>query len=133
TTGLGIPTALMYGAQVDQDINCRTVGRCTYGDEIDRELLDMIPRQGGVQGSVEERRNAKHLSLDEGLGRAFLYARYNVDLSDGGLTQLGFGGIDTGSVRRMDNATPQNIEMLDKIGTAAGKQVKEEHFGTFLN
>ena len=133
STGLGIPSALMYGTQVDQDINCRTVGRCTYGNEIDREVLDMIPRQGGVQGSVADRRVAKHLSLDEDLGRAFLYARYNVDLSDEGLKELGFGGIDTGAVRKMDNATPKNIEMLEKIGTAAGRQVKKEHFGSFLN
>jgi len=27
----GMPGDLMYGIQVDQDINCRTVGRCTYG------------------------------------------------------------------------------------------------------
>jgi hypothetical protein len=133
STGLGIPTALMYGAQVDQDINCRAIGRCTYGAEIDREVLDMIPRQGGVTGSVAERRKAPHLPLDQDLGRAFLYARYNVDLSDQGLTELGFGGIDKGAVRKMDNATPENIEMLNQIGAAAGKQVRREHFGSFLS
>jgi hypothetical protein len=133
STGLGIPTALMYAAQVDQDINCRTIGRCTYGAEIDREVLDMIPRQGGVTGSVEERRKAPHLPLGEDCGRAFLYARYNVDLSDHGLTELGFGEIDKGAVRKMDNATPENIELLNQIGTAAGRQVKREHFGGFLS
>ena len=56
-----------------------------------------------------------------------------MNLSDEGLAELGFGGIDTGAVRKMDNATPKNIEMLEQIGTAAGKQVKKEHFGSFLN
>jgi len=39
-----VPAALMYGAQVGQDINCRTVGRCIHGAEIDREIGDFIPR-----------------------------------------------------------------------------------------
>ena len=45
---IGIPSALMYGSLVDQDINCRTIGRCAYGDAIDREPLDMVPRDLGA-------------------------------------------------------------------------------------
>ncbi len=33
----------MYAMQVDQDINCRTVGHCTYGAVIDLELKYMVP------------------------------------------------------------------------------------------
>src|SRR5215207_8596196 len=44
-----LPSALMYGAQVDQDINCRMVGRCVYGDIIDRELIDLIPKDENGQ------------------------------------------------------------------------------------
>ena len=40
------PAALMYGAQVDQDVNCRVAGRCVHGAVIDRELGDLI--RGGV-------------------------------------------------------------------------------------
>ena len=29
----------MYSIQVDQDISCRTVGRCTYGAALDHEIL----------------------------------------------------------------------------------------------
>ena len=41
-----LPGVLMGGAAVDQDINCRGVGRCVFGHEIDRELGDMVPRRG---------------------------------------------------------------------------------------
>ncbi len=61
----GLPSALMYAAQVDQDINCRTVGRCVWGAPIDSEMHDLIP--GLVDGPD--------------LGRAFRYARYNAELS----------------------------------------------------
>ena len=39
-----LPGELMYGVQVDQDINCRTFGRCVHGAEIDREILEAGPR-----------------------------------------------------------------------------------------
>src|SRR5262249_57194218 len=79
STGLGIPSALMYGSLGDQDINSRTIGRCSYGDVIDRELLDMVPREGSDEGKLEERLARPRVSLDKDLGRSFLYARYNVD------------------------------------------------------
>ena len=31
----GLPSALMYGAMVDQDTNCRVVGRCVHGAVLD--------------------------------------------------------------------------------------------------
>jgi hypothetical protein len=71
STGLAIPGALMYGALVDQDINCRSVGRCTHGDVIDRELLDMVPRQGPDEGTPEDRLKRPLIPLDQDLGRIF--------------------------------------------------------------
>jgi uncharacterized protein len=125
STGIGIPSALMYGASVDQDINCRAIGRCTYGEPIDRELGDMIPRE--ASGAVVP------LSKDE--GRSFLYARYNIDLSAAGLTALGFSEteVDAKQAQKMDNATPEHIDLLWRIGQAAGRQVRREHFGRFVN
>jgi hypothetical protein len=132
STGISIPTALMYGSLVDQDINCRAVGRCVYGQEIDRELLDMRPRSGPNSGSYADRiaRPVKPLAEDQ--GRHFLYARYNVDLGPQNLANLGFGTVDPGSVQKMDNATPENIELLLKIGAASAAQIRREHFGSFL-
>jgi hypothetical protein len=132
STGVGIPSALMYGSLVDQDINCRAVGRCVYGEEIDRELLDMIPRTGAAVGSYDQRmaRPLKPLSQNE--GRQFLYARYNVDLSEPNLKRLGFQNVDSKSVAKMDNATPENIETLLAIGTESARQIQREHFGPFV-
>lgn len=132
STGLGIPSALMYGALVDQDINCRMIGRCTHGAVIDRELLDLIPREGSDAGSVQERLGRPKISLATDLGRAFLYARYNVDLSREGLDALGFPGLQPEEVQKMDNAEPENIERLLAIGRAAAHQVNRAHFAPFL-
>ncbi len=132
STGLGIPSALMYGSLVDQDVNCRAVGRCVHGAEIDRELLDMIPRVGPNTGSYETRvaRPAKPLSQSE--NRQFLYARYNVDLGAPSLSKLGFAAVEPKSVQKMDNATPDNITQLLAIGAASAQQIQKEHFATFL-
>jgi hypothetical protein len=124
STGLAIPSALMYGASVDQDINCRAIGRCTHGEPIDRELGDMVPRdETGVP-----------LPLSQDYGRAFLYARYNIDLSASGLAALGFSteAADAAKVQKMDNATPENIDLLVRIGQAAARQVERAHFGPFV-
>ena len=45
STITGLSGALMYAIQVEQDINCRTIGRCTYGSRLDREMHDMVPRE----------------------------------------------------------------------------------------
>jgi hypothetical protein len=131
STGLGVPTALMYASLIDQDVNCRAVGRCTYGDVIDRELLDMVPREGSDDGTVEERLRRPPIPLSTDLGRAFLYARYNVDLSDRGLAALGFGHLDAALMRKMDRAAPEHIDQLLAVGTAAARQVSLAHFGPF--
>ena len=122
----------MYGSLVDQDINCRAVGRCTYGAEIDRELLDMIPRVGPNVGSYDARAARPAKPLTQSDNRQFLYARYNVDLGAASLKQLGFEKVEPKSVQKMDNATPGNIDQLLAIGTASAAQIKKEHFGTFL-
>lgn len=129
----GLPTALMYGTKVEQDVACRTVGRCVYGSFVDRELLDMVPRQGADVGSLEARLARPPISLDQDLGRQFLYARYDADLTDKGLIDLGLSELQSAEVSKMDNATPENIESLIRIGEAAAAQVRPEHFGTFLS
>ena len=76
---------LMYAMQVDQDINCRTVGRCTYGATIDRELKFMIPMDS----------DGKIISLSNNTSRPFFVARYNADLSREGLDAIGLSHIDS--------------------------------------
>lgn len=110
------PSALMYGAQVDQDINCRTVGRCVHGADIDEEVGDLIPR--------DEAGNEIPLSQD--LGRRFLYARYNADLTAKWLNSRGLGDVDASKVAQLDSV--EHVNDLVRVGKAVAEEVKIEHF-----
>ena len=117
-----LPNNLMYTMQVDQDINCRTVGRCIYGAPIDRELGDMIPLDD----------DNKILSLDSDAARHFSYVRYNANLSEEGLKEMDLGHIDSDDVRQMDSV--EFISKLREVGKKVGQtQVKvKEHFKNFV-
>ena len=117
-----LPNNLMYAMQVDQDINCRTVGRCIFGSSIDRELGDMIPLDN----------DDKMLSLDSDATRHFSYVRYNANLSEEGLNEMGLGHIDSDDVRQMDSV--EFIGKLREVGKKVGEtQVKvKEHFKNFV-
>jgi hypothetical protein len=130
STVAGLPGELMYGIQVDQDVNCRTIGRCTYGAQLDREILDLVPRQLRSGMTTEEQYVASVVPLSTKLGRRFLYARYNADLSTEGLKDLGFRGVEPASIQKMDAV--DNIPVLTDIGRAAAKRVSTDHFGPFL-
>ncbi len=116
-----LPGALMYASAVDQDINCRAIGRCVHGAPIDRELGDMMIRDAA---SGEPR------PLSQEAGRRFLYARYNADLSAAGLAALGLGHLDPSQVQKMDAVA--NIGALRAIGAAAAKSVDVRDFAPFL-
>ena len=116
--------AVMNQAQVDQDMNCRTVGRCTYGAELDQEVGDLIPRD--AQGNT--------IPLSTPLGRDFLYARYDVDLDpDGkGLSALdpSLADIDPEKVSKLDST--ESMPDLLRIGEKLGGKVDLAHFGGFV-
>jgi len=128
-----LPSELMYGIQVDQDVNCRTFGRCVHGASIDSELGDLVL-------SEEQEQAGKSYE------RFFRYARYNADLSEKGLANLDaaldknesckdiprVGKIPSTEVQRMDAV--DQMDNLRKIGVALAKtevSVKR-HFGSFL-
>jgi len=112
TNVAGLPGNLMYSMQIDQDTNCRTVGRCTYGLPLDREIGDLIPRTAPVPA------------------RQFLYARYNADLSPAGLATIGFENVDSAKIQKLDGV--ENMDTLLKIGDAVSTRVDAAHFGPFL-
>lgn len=117
----GLPNNLMYAMQVDQDINCRTVGRCTFGAPIDKELHDMVPMDAA--GNL--------LPLSPPSNRHFLYMRYNADLSQEGLNHLGLENIVSDHVREMDSV--KYIDDMQTVGkAAAASQVSLDHFGSFV-
>ena len=130
STVAGLPGELMYSIQVDQDINCRTIGRCTYGAHLDREILDLVPRQLVEGMSMEEQYKAPQIPLPTGLGRQFLFARYNANLSRSGLDRLGFQTVDPAIIQKMDAV--ENTPALTDIGRAAGECVTAAHFGPFI-
>jgi uncharacterized protein len=107
---------LMSGMAYDQDINCRTVGRCVFGAPLDREVGDLIP----------------DAPLAQDLGRDFLYARYNPDLTREGLDNLGLAAIDPALVAKLDSVAA--LDELQLIGRRyAEKYLKvQSHFGPFL-
>ena len=115
-----LPSALMYGAMVDQDTNCRSIGRCVHGAELDREIRDMIPRD----------EKAEKILLSQDLGRRFLYARYNADLSRDGLNAMGLPGIKPEDVQKLDSI--EYIPDLRKVGRKVAEEIELEHFGTFI-
>ena len=113
-------SALMNGSAIEQDICCRQVGRCVYGEAIDRELGDMIPRD----------EDGQLVPLEQHLGKQFLYARYNIDISQAGLDSAGMPNINAKSVAKLDSVAA--IPQLEIIGDAVARQVQLEHFGSFV-
>ena len=108
-----IPSALMYAALNEQDTLCRVFGKCLYGNELDRELGDLI----GVKGPV-------------GPGKLFTYVRYNAELTTEGLTSLGLPDIDPGNVQKLDSVA--HIRDLQRVGVAVAKGVDARHFDGFV-
>jgi hypothetical protein len=115
-------SALMSQASVDQDVNCRVLGRCTFGGIIDREISDLIAVDPGSEG--------RRLPIDVDTGKAFLYVRYNAELTADGLEQLGLPDIDAKRVSRMDGV--DQIPDLQRIGAAVAAQVDLAHLGSFV-
>jgi uncharacterized protein len=113
---IGIAGELMNGMAYDQDINCRTVGRCIFGPPLDREVGDLVP----------------DVPIGEDLGRDFLYARYDVELTREGLDDLDLAKVDTARVTKLDSV--KAIDDLLLIGQRyAEKYLKlETQIGLFL-
>jgi hypothetical protein len=126
-----LPGVLMYSTQVDQDLSCRMLGRCTYGDLIDREVRDLTCRDLDEPCTVDAWLAAPHKPLTQDLGRAFLYARYNAELSQEALDAAGLSDIEAAKVQRLDAVN--QIDNLIRVGkTYAEKQVDLAHLGGFV-
>ena len=107
-----VPGALMYAAAIEQDLLCRTFGRCRHGAVVDGEIGDLRDGRG---------------LLDRLL---FTYVRYNADLSRAGLDELGLPDIDPQSAQRLDSV--QHIGDLQRIGMSLARDVDAAHFEGFL-
>lgn len=107
-----IPSALMYAALNEQDTLCRIFGNCRAGDELDREVGNLI----GAQGPV-------------GPNKLFTYMRYNAELSVNGLKALGLADIKPEDVQKLDSVA--HIPELQRVGRAVAQNIKPEHFAGF--
>ena len=112
---------LMYQAQVEQDINCRTIGRCSYGPVLDREVGDLIIRDPSGQA----------IPLDQNQGRAFLYTRYDLELTEEGLKSIGITGLDPKPIQSMDST--KSMDDLVMVGKRLAEKVNLSHFGSFID
>ena len=106
---------MMNGMAYDQDVNCRTIGRCSFGSEIDREIGTLVP----------------DVPLVTDLGRQFLYARYDPLLTREGLDDIGLKDVQTERVATLDSVDA--VDELLAVGRAyATKYVDPlKHFVPF--
>jgi hypothetical protein len=103
---------LIRAMAVENDVACRTIGRCVSGAPIDRELGDLVH------------------DPDPDRPKAFVYARYDIDLSQAGLDAAGLGDVRADALA-MDNAAA--IPDLLRLGAVAGRAVDmAKHFPDFL-
>jgi len=119
---VSFPGALMYGSAVDQDINCRIIGRCIHGGEFDKELGRCDTEIDREVGDLVYRDEPAR----DDLGRQFIYARYNAELSRKWLDKRGLGDVDPAKVSQLDSIAA--IPDLIRVGEAVAKEVKIEHF-----
>ncbi len=112
-------SATMAQAQVDQDMNCRTIGRCSHGSVLDMEVGDLIPRD----------ENGERIPLETDLGRGFLYARYNVEFTRESLDKMGLKDVDPEKVSKLDST--DGMDDLLRIGEVLARELRLEDFGPF--
>ncbi len=123
TNAMALPSVLMAGAAADQDINCRTVGRCVFGPDIDRELGNLMVRD------PNDPREGDPVPFDQDCGRSFLYARYDPDVSAEGLAALGLGNVEPAHVQAMDKV--EHLEEMRKVGRTYAEKVDMTPFALF--
>jgi predicted acylesterase/phospholipase RssA len=111
------PAALMRAATVEQDILCRVFGRTRPGcslPDIDGEIGNLV----GNRAPLAE--------------KLFSYARYNVELSEKGLAELGISDIDPKTVQPLDSV--DHLPDLERVGRAAARRyVAIDDFEGFLD
>ena len=107
-----IPGALMFAAVNQQDFLCRAFGDCLAGPVLDMEVGDMCGKRGPAQPKL------------------FTYMRYNAELTQRGLGELGLGHIRPEDVEELDSV--EHVAELQQVGKAvAEKDVRESHFARF--
>ena len=101
-----VPGALMNAASAGWDMACRMLGDCRFGGRIDREIGDMV-------GPFEGQPNFTG-------AKQFAYVRYDPNVSQAGLNDLGLADVKPADVQTLDSIA--HIPDIQKVGKAfAGK------------
>lgn len=93
-----MPNAMLQASVREQDLLCRSLGRCRTGDPIDLEVGDL------------------HHARSAAEPRLFNYHRINVPLTEAGLAHIGCAQIPPRAVRRIDAV--EQVQALSEIGQA---------------
>jgi len=101
---LGMPDTMIQSSIREQDILCRTFGRCIYGNNIDSELGDMLT----INTALKD--------------RLFTYSRISPDISVEGLSKLGLGHISASDVFKIDCV--DSVDKLLEIGAAQAQKIE---------
>jgi hypothetical protein len=111
-----VPSALMNAASAGWDMACRVLGDCRFGGKIDREFGTMVRAE-------DDPANFSGPKL-------FTYVRYDPDVTQAGLNELGLNDIEAANVQVMDSV--DCIPDIQRVGmTYAEKFVRREHLATF--
>ena len=109
-----VPATLMDASAREQDLLCRTFGRCRQGADIDLEVKDMRTARTAVEP------------------RLFTYYRLSASLSAEGLEALGCGHIDPAAVAPLDAVN--HMDELRQIGAAVARHgIGDEMLGRLLD
>ena len=100
---LGMPDTMIQSSIREQDILCRTFGRCIYGNKMDHELDDMSTTVTALKD------------------RLFTYSRVSPDISVEGLSELGLEHIAVDDVFKIDCVDA--LDQLLEIGAAEAKKL----------
>ena len=100
-----IPSALLNAASVEQDLLCRVVGRCRFGEAIDREIGPLTAVDSDADALVR---------------RKFTYVRYTPELTQTALDALGLADINALDVQPLLSAG--HVEELQRVGKAYAQQ-----------
>jgi hypothetical protein len=109
-----IPSALMRGALIEQDLLCRIFGDCLSGAPIDTEIGTLMCSAGPLPKEQ----------------KLFTYVRYDAALTRDGLDQLGLSDVSPDDVQRIDAI--EAIPDLRRVGAViAQQQIEHNHFNQF--
>ncbi|HEX3467618.1 MAG TPA: patatin-like phospholipase family protein [Candidatus Elarobacter sp.] len=113
---VAIPSALIGGALVQQDLLCRTVGRCRFGSEIDSEIGDLVDTgEGDAHGPFAPKK--------------FTYVRYDPTITRAGLDELELPTVQPAHLAVLDSGA--YVDELLAVGGAFGKRLDLAQLGPF--